>query len=635
MRVVILLCLSLISLYAQALHVDQNFTSQMSGKYQTSYEDKERNLTAWDIFVGSKLTPYQKLNAGYSKSVFWGKFDITNNSTLDTTVVLQNLRAGTDYIDIYLYKNSVMSQKILLGDMRPQIQKMVLASKSAFYLTLKAHESVTVVSRFDSLGSYDLEWRVLSTSRYSYSNSLELTIMGIFGGFLLTLVLYNFTIYVNLRKTLFLAYVLHASLLLIFQYAYNGLFYFFNIGIDLLTNTLITWYVPHFMLACLGVFTILFFEFHRNNRFLTYFIGTLVALNILAGLFFIYAYWDLKILLLTDYFLIFSFLTLLSFFFIGIYAIYKGYNGGWYYLVGESVYLFSLIYLALILAGKSPSGNMVYLIPFAVSIEMFAFSLALGNRVKKLRVEHQKVEQLIMDEARFTSIGKSIGMAVHQWKDPLSQLASHILLLKAKEYEGELLPKNVRIHIDEMAKLIEYMKNTINDVYDSCTNVKAMNRFDISDAIELSIRFQKDRITLLGVDLEIQCDANSTVYGSKHALTNILMVLFDNAFDQFKSAQTNHPKIKISVENDTKQTLISFEDNGGGIAVSPISDIFEIDISSKKRKGTGMGLALAKMMVETKLNGVISIHNSENGACFEIKILHTHKTFLCETEIFN
>ena len=113
------------------------------------------------------------------------------------------------------------------------------------------------------------------------------------------------------------------------------------------------------------------------------------------------------------------------------------------------------------------------------------------------------------------------------------------------------------------------------------------------------------------------------------------MVLFDNAFDQFKSSQTNHPKIKISVENDTKQTLISFEDNGGGIAVSPISDIFEIDISSKKRKGTGMGLALAKMMVETKLNGVISIHNSENGACFEIKILHTHKTFLCETEIFN
>lgn len=607
-------------LYAAPLLIDEGFVSHMSGPYQTNYEDPEKRLTVQKIFEPSGLTPYLKNTSSYTNSVFWSSFDITNTSDIPQTIVLRNLRAGTDYIDVHLFHNGVYTNKILLGDMRPQNERTMLSIKSVFYLTLKPHETIKVITRFDSLGAYDLEWEVSSTKRYSHINGLELIFFGMFGGILLALIIYNMTMYFNLKKSVFLVYVFHAALLLWFQYAYNGMIYFLNIQVDLLTITLSTWYIPYFMIAFLGIFTILFFDFHRTHRFVTYFLSLLILINGVIGFVFVYAYWNLDLLLYTNYAFLVTLITLISYFFVGIYAIYKRYAGGWYYVIGEGGYMFSLLYLSIVLAGKTPTGYFTYIVPASVIIEILMFTIALGTWVKILRIDNDKSQKLIMDEARFVAIGKNVGMAVHLWKEPLSQLGSHLLYIKARQHLDNPFSPDIQEHIDGIENLVSHMKHTINDIYDSCTDVTFVSTFPICNTIEIALRFQKDRLTLSNVSVSIECSPELSILGSKNALINVLMTLIDNSIAQFQSARTPNPKITITVQEQERYIAIVFEDNGGGITISPISNIFDIDVSTKGSHGSGMGLALAKMMVEKRLNGTIITSNTLNGARFEITI---------------
>lgn len=604
--------------YGNTLDVNNSFVSKMSGNYQTNYEDQKNHFTAELIYNNRNFCTYHKNFSTYSKSAFWSRFDIRNVSTTQKSLILRNLRAGTDYIDVYIYRRGALTQKIELGDMRPQKDRVILSPKSTFYLQLKPQETVTIVTHFKSYGSYDLEWEVLSPHHYSFLNSIEIWFWGIFGGVIIALIVYNTMMLFNLKKNIFFFYIVHSFLLLWFQYAYSGIIYFLNLNINLTTLTFMMWPVPHLLLVIMGIFNILFFEFHKRNKIITNLVKIIILFNLLASLFFFYAFKNSDVLLYSNYFLFLAFLTLLTYFATAIYAMLKKYSGAWYYLFGEGVYFFSLIYLTFVLSGKTPTGYLTYLVPIAALLEMIAFSIALGNWIKKLRIENQETHQLLLDEARFTAIGKNVGMAVHQWKDPLSQLSSHVIYLKAKEHTGELLPQDLSMHINVMEELIEHMKQTVTDIYESCSDFNSSRSFLLHESVDLAIRFLQDQLTLHNIDFQTDITENSVIFGSKNALTNVLMTLIDNSILQFQSTNTSSRKIKLSTSIDNQYISLFYEDNAGGISITPISDIFNTNKTTKGSLGMGVGLSLAKLMVEKRLSGKINVQNKPYGAYFEI-----------------
>jgi signal transduction histidine kinase len=64
--------------------------------------------------------------------------------------------------------------------------------------------------------------------------------------------------------------------------------------------------------------------------------------------------------------------------------------------------------------------------------------------------------------------------------------------------------------------------------------------------------------------------------------------------------------------------VVRVEDEGHGIPAEHLPHIFEPFFTTKGDKGTGMGLAMAKILIQ-RLGGSISAHNRpEGGACFEL-----------------
>lgn len=103
------------------------------------------------------------------------------------------------------------------------------------------------------------------------------------------------------------------------------------------------------------------------------------------------------------------------------------------------------------------------------------------------------------------------------------------------------------------------------------------------------------------------------IFGDFYWLTEALINILKNA--------DNRPScniISISSFKNPLYTSLIIEDNGGGIKKDDIKKIFKRFYKTPDSKGFGIGLAMAKTIVE-KNNGLISVDNTKDGAKFEMK----------------
>jgi signal transduction histidine kinase len=72
------------------------------------------------------------------------------------------------------------------------------------------------------------------------------------------------------------------------------------------------------------------------------------------------------------------------------------------------------------------------------------------------------------------------------------------------------------------------------------------------------------------------------------------------------------------VHSHQETIWITIEDSGGGIAEEIIDRVFEPYFSSKSKNGTGLGLYMAKMIIDNHINGTLDVENTGKGARFTI-----------------
>ena len=105
-------------------------------------------------------------------------------------------------------------------------------------------------------------------------------------------------------------------------------------------------------------------------------------------------------------------------------------------------------------------------------------------------------------------------------------------------------------------------------------------------------------------------------------LTSVLRNMINNSLEAFK--KTKYPRIDIETEREDDKCIFTIRDNGCGIKLEYIDDVFTPGFSTKFNTDTGdifrgLGLSIVKDLIETHFNGRLSIE-SEVGAGTEMKI---------------
>jgi len=122
-----------------------------------------------------------------------------------------------------------------------------------------------------------------------------------------------------------------------------------------------------------------------------------------------------------------------------------------------------------------------------------------------------------------------------------------------------------------------------------------------------------------GVHVEISPDL-PVVFGDRVRLREVLQNLIDNAVKYM--GDQSQPRVEIGSRRDANQTICYVRDNGIGIEPRYHEKVFGLfDQLDQKAEGTGIGLALAKRIVEVH-GGRIWVESEGSGHgstfCFTI-----------------
>lgn len=206
-----------------------------------------------------------------------------------------------------------------------------------------------------------------------------------------------------------------------------------------------------------------------------------------------------------------------------------------------------------------------------------------------------------------------VGLAketAHQLGTPLSSLMAWLEYLRADERtrEHEALP--------EMAKDLEKL-HMITERFSNIGSVPVLEPTYVPDLIQSSINYlqkrisSKVKITISTVGNDLRAQLNPHLFG--WVIENVIK----NAVD----AMSGIGAIDIRIAPGSNNTVqIDITDNGKGISKANIKKVFEPGFTTKKR-GWGLGLTLAKRIIEHYHRGRIYVKQSEPNAGTTFRIV--------------
>ena len=112
--------------------------------------------------------------------------------------------------------------------------------------------------------------------------------------------------------------------------------------------------------------------------------------------------------------------------------------------------------------------------------------------------------------------------------------------------------------------------------------------------------------------------------GYENEFKQVLLNIINNAKNKIveKDLPINQKgKIDINIERCANFNTIEIIDDAGAIDEKIINSIFEPYFTTKE-DGTGIGLYMAKIIIEDKMRGTINVRNNKDNVIFTIKLPH-------------
>lgn len=197
----------------------------------------------------------------------------------------------------------------------------------------------------------------------------------------------------------------------------------------------------------------------------------------------------------------------------------------------------------------------------------------------------------------------------HQLGTPISSLMAWSTILKETYPDDELLPemdkdvKRLQLIADRFSKI-----GSIPEPVPSCLNEVLIHVVDYMD-----------RRTSKKIEMKTELPKEDVIINMNASLFEwVIENLCKNAVDAMGGKLGC---ITLRLEETDKRAIVEVSDTGKGIKKKDISNVFRPGFTTKKR-GWGLGLSLAKRIVEEYHHGKIYVQSSEvgKGTTFRIEL---------------
>ncbi len=244
----------------------------------------------------------------------------------------------------------------------------------------------------------------------------------------------------------------------------------------------------------------------------------------------------------------------------------------------------------------------------------------LQQLVNKKTSENIKQREVLQQQSKLTAMGEMIENIAHQWRQPLAQINSAVLIIDDEIHNTSIHSSLIESKLDEIESTTAYMSNTIDDFKNFYMENKQKSLFSLQNSIEIAVSLINATLKYNNIEIIKKLNPNIKIDNFKNEFEQVILILINNSKDALISRETINPKIIIEQETVKSVCTICISDNAGGVEKGILNKIFEPYFTTKhKSKGTGLGLYLSKVIIEENMGGKLYVENKNEGACFIVE----------------
>lgn len=234
--------------------------------------------------------------------------------------------------------------------------------------------------------------------------------------------------------------------------------------------------------------------------------------------------------------------------------------------------------------------------------------------------QQREAARLLVAQARRAAMGDMLGNIAHQWKQPLDALGLSLGNLEDALMHEELGPEGAGKHVDKARQLMAQMNQTIQDFVRFFHPDKAVEQFSAAQMAHNALDLLSTSLQRYGIACEEELpDDLPLLTGQPTELMQVVMILLQNAEEALRARAPAQPWLAVRCWVEGQQLLLAVSDNAGGVDEAVQQQMFEPYFSTKQG-GSGIGLYLARLIVESSFGGRVGCRNTEHGAEFRLEL---------------
>jgi len=245
----------------------------------------------------------------------------------------------------------------------------------------------------------------------------------------------------------------------------------------------------------------------------------------------------------------------------------------------------------------------------------------LKEKVQKELAKSRDKDHLLIQQSRHAVLGEMIGNIAHQWRQPLNEVSILVNDLEDAFTFGVLNKEYFEKTMKTVYRRLKFMSNTIDDFSKMYTDDFKKETFSPKELIEKLIKFTSGTTKRNKIQVRFMYDEDFEAVGYPNMLSHVVLNLINNSRDILVEREIKKPEIWIKLKKYDHNYCIRVLDNGKGIEGEIVNRIFDPYFTTKNtKKGSGLGLYMAKSMVEKQMDGRLDVQNQSEGAEFKITL---------------
>ncbi len=596
--------------------------------FEMSYYDDKVDLSYEEI-KNKKFTPSSnKISRGVNNRFTWAKITITNK-TLDIQKLFILHPVAHHYRNICVYEeqNGELIKSIEI-DIEESNHKYIYGGNVIYELSLKPKETKTVYMK---IGMFSYHWfTIMIYDEFNLKKVLTSSHvdMAFLVASLLTLAIYNFLLYfTSFRKEnlYYSFYLFFASIWIALAYGLMAVVF------DIYG---ITYFRLNYSLIIMPIFLILFLmeifntkkRYKKEHLFLKSAIF-LIATNMIYGLYDFDTALKLASLLAVYVMIVTTFAAI---------SFYKKKNPlAKYFILGHLFFIIFNILAVLYYRGLIENNYITsHGVGIGIAIEAIMLSFIISYRIKLLEKKDrefkktlkskvkEKTDELLTQRSKMENMGEMIGNIAHQWRQPLAIVGTSVGILKEKKLIGQLSDDEFNEELEYIELNTLHMSQTIDDFLTYFAPNKIKEKFNVLKSVDKAILITDNMLSRNNITTLIDVDENYMLHGYKEEYVQVIISIITNSIHALETKDKKILTIKSNYKDN--QFVLEIDDTGGGITDDIIQRIFEPYFTTRhSSQGTGLGLYIAKMIIENSMHGKLGVSNTKEGAKFSIKIKET------------